>query len=204
MNEVNNEQGQEKKITSEELKQRLQKALKAVKPGDKEALNQALFQYLKFCADNYDALDCKGKRQLDDAMKGFQADLPQVLEKLPDSKDKRVLKRLHRGMLGQRVMVDLLLKELGTASEPEDDNSAESQRLLIEELQKVTDFFCDICDNTLAGPAAFAQVSLLGMCVTELVVGLHLGRGAPNQRSKKLSEWTRHDGPHSNLNSRSR
>ncbi len=154
----------------------MQESLKRVTPGDMQTLNQVLFQHLKFYADNYDALDSEAKRRLDDAMRGIQTDLPQVLEKVPDSKDKRVLKRLHRGMLGQRVMVDLLLEELGTASTLEDDNSAESQRLLIEELQKVTDFFCDICDNTLRGPATFGQISLLGLCVTELMVGLHLAR----------------------------
>lgn len=176
MSKIDEGKGPKKMITQQELNQKLQELLKTVAPGNMQTLNQVLFQYLKFCADNYDNLDSEAKTRFDNAMKGFQTDLPQVLEKVPDSKDKRVLKRLHRGMLGQRVMVDLLLKELGTSSTLEDDNSAESQRLLIEELQQVTDFFCDICDNTLSGPAAFGQLSLLGLCVSELVVALHLAQ----------------------------
>ncbi len=172
---MSDEKRQKRSITGSELQRRLQESLKSVKPRDVQALNQKLFEHLKFAVDNYDVLDADAKQQIDGAMNGFQKDLGPVLEKLPDSKDKRVLKRLHRGMLGKRVMVDLLLKELESMPAPEDDNSAKSRMLLIEELQKVTDFFCDICDNTLRGPAAFGQLTLLGICVSELVVALHLG-----------------------------
>jgi len=171
---MKDETRQEKTITGSQLRKRLQESLKSVKPGDMQAINQKLCEHLKFATDNYDALEADAKQQIDGTMNGFQKDLGLVLDKLPDSRDKRILKRLHRGMLGKRVMVDLLLKELETSPILEDDNIAKTRMSLIDELQRLTDFFCDICDNTLRDSAAFAQLSLLGMCVTELVVALHL------------------------------
>lgn len=163
-------------ITKEDLRKRLEQSLKTVQPGDLKAIEQKMFEHLTFMLQKYDDLTPDAQEMADSMMEITQKHIGEALQKLPDSKQKWVLKRLHAGSLGKRWLVVEMMKVLEAPPELKEDNSKEFRKIFVARLQNITDFLFDIYQNSLRGPAPFGQISLLGMCVDELLVILHLAQ----------------------------
>lgn len=161
-------------ITKEDLKKHLEDLLKSVKPGDLQAINQKMSEHLKYSVENYDNLTDEAKKITDDMLDAIQKHVGQIVDTLPDSKEKRKLKRLYVGSLGKHHHVMQYIKILESTPDLKDEGSKEFRKLFPEKLQNIVDFIFDIYQNTLKGSASFAQLSLLGMCVDEFLVTFHL------------------------------
>ncbi len=163
-------------ITKEELSKKLEESLKQAKSGDLNAIQQSMFDHLKFMFESYNSLTPDAQEVADNMMEIIQKHIGDVLEKLPDSKQKRLLRRYHAGSLGKRVLVEEMIKDLESPPELEEENSKQFRAIFICRLQNITDFLFDICSNTVTGPTNFVQISLFGMCVTEFLVTFHLAQ----------------------------
>lgn len=163
-------------ITKEELSKKLEESLKQVKSEDLNAIQQSVFNHLKFMFENYNNLTPDAQEVADNMMEIIQKHIGDVLEKLPDSKQKRLLRRYHAGSLGKRLLVEEMIKILESPPELKEENSKQFRAIFICRLQNITDFLFDIYQNTVSGPANFGQISLLGMCINELLVTFHLSQ----------------------------
>jgi hypothetical protein len=161
-------------ITKEQLQKRLEASLRSAKPANFQVMFQKMIEHLRFMNENYDDLAPDAKELLDKGLEVFQRQAGQAIEELPDSKEKRMLKRLHAGSLGERWLVDEMMKALEAPPEFKEEDSRGFRSIFTARLQNVTDFLLDVYENTFRGPAAFAQITLLGMCVDELLATLHL------------------------------
>ncbi len=161
-------------ITKEELQKRLRESLLSIEQGDLQLVNKKIMDVLKFAVENYDNLASDAKKLTDRLTETCQDFAAEVLEKLPEGKEKRMLKRLHAGSLGERFLVEAAIKTLEGRPELKKDSSKEFRRIFIARLQNLTDFMYDVHQNTVSGAIAFGQISLFGMCIDELLVTLHL------------------------------
>lgn len=163
-------------ITKQELQKRLKESLEEVQPRNVDKLKEKILQHMQFVLENYDNLSVDAQEVTDKMIETFQEQLGTALEKLPDSKEKRKLKRLHAGTLGKRFLIEEVIKSLDSSPVFKEKTSQKFSRIFHDRLQNIADFQFDICHNTLSGPALFSQMSLLGMCVDELIVILHLAQ----------------------------
>lgn len=164
-------------ITKEDLQKRLEDALKTVKLGDLKAINQIMFDHLKFAAENYDNLTLDAKAVADKGFEIIKNFAEELVEKIPESKEKRILKRLYANSKGEHYKVDQIIKALESPPQPTTDElSEEFRRIFVAKLQNIIDFLYDVSENTFSGSVGFGQLGLLGMCIDELLVTLHLAQ----------------------------
>lgn len=161
-------------ITKEDLKEHLVELLKSVKHSDLQSISQKISEYLKFAVENYDNLSEEAKKITDDMLEAMQRHMGEIVANLPDSKEKRKLKRLHAASLGKHHEIMQYVKILESSPELKDESSKEFRKLFLNRLQNIIDFIFDIYQNTLSGIDIFAQFSLLCMCIDELLVTFHL------------------------------
>lgn len=163
-----------KEIKKEDLVRKLEELLKTVKPGDLRGIQQKIGEHLKFAVDNYDRLASDAKEATDNTLKIIQGFIGETLKKVPESKERRKLKRSHAISLGDHYQIEQFIKILEQPPMLKDENSKQFRSIFVTTLQNIIDFLFDIEQNTLNGPANFGQVGLLHMCVNELLVTLHL------------------------------
>jgi hypothetical protein len=163
-------------ITKEELNKKLEESLKGLNPEDLKAIERKNIDFLEFALKNYDELTQDAQQMIDKAAQIFRNHIVEVLKELPDNKRKRMLKRLLAGSLGKRLIVEQEVTTLESSPKLREEYSKQFRTIFIPRLQNITDFLFDICENTVSGPANFAQISLLCMCVDELLVTFHLAQ----------------------------
>lgn len=161
-------------ITKDDLKTNLERLLHNVTPGDMQTITQKMGEHLAYSLQHYDELDEETKKITDDSIESIKNYSAQLLTQLPDSKIKRQLDRLHASSMGKHFDIEAHIKALEAPLENIDDNLRECIRIFTSGLKYISDLIYDITQNTLQGPANFAQLSLLMICVNELLVTLHL------------------------------
>ena len=162
-------------ISKEDLRKRLEEGLKTVKVGDLTAVSQLMSNHLKFAVENYDNLTPDAKEMTDKSLETIQDYVGELVEKIPDSKEKRIIERLYASSKGEHYKVDQIIKALEAPPEPTPDElSEEFRRIFVARLQNIIDFLYDVSENTFSGSVGFGQLGLLGMCIDELLVTLHL------------------------------
>lgn len=161
-------------ISKDDLKKHLNKLLSDVTPGDMKRITQKIGEFLTYSNQNYDELDEDAKKMTDNLMETIKKCNAEILNKMPDSKIKRQMSRLHASSIGKHFDIEALLKELESPPKKIDDGLIECIKIFTEGLKHISGFIFDITQNTLKGKANFAQISLLTMCVNELLVTLHL------------------------------
>jgi len=161
-------------ITKKDLTEHLKKLLYNVTPGDMQAITQKIGEHLIYSAQHYDELDEEARKSTDEAMEVIKQYNAQLLTQIPDSKIRRQLARLHASSTGKHFDIEAHIKELESSSEKIDADLRECVRIFTDGLKRINGFMFDITQDSLQGSANFAQISLLMLCVNELLVTLHL------------------------------
>ncbi|GEM_PF-540371 len=167
------------KIDLEELGERLRASLKtSSNPKDSTILWKISVEHLIYCLSNYDRLTPEAKKVTDDLNKQMMALVEEQLPFLPDTAEKRKLKLLSRGAKGKRLFATGYIKILENPLNTTTTHPLykKARELAEKNLQVIMDFCQDIMDSTLNGPAMFCKLSLLGVCIDELLVALHLSQ----------------------------
>jgi hypothetical protein len=161
-------------ITKNDLKKNLEKLLRNVAPGDMQAITQKMGEHLAYSAQHYDELDDEAKNATDGSIEAIKQYNAQLLSQIPDSKFKRQLARLHASSTGKHFDIEAHIKELESSSQKIDPDLSECVRIFTEGLKHISGFIFDITQDSMKGSANYAQISLLMLCVNELLVTLHL------------------------------
>lgn len=75
---------------------------------------------------------------------------------------------------GQHVDIKKHIESLEKQPSYSNENIRACEEIFQKRLQNIADLVFDVTQNPLSGPANFGQLSLLNMCVNELLVTLHL------------------------------
>ena len=174
---MNSEQVQQ--ITIKDLGNRLVESLKkSGNPKDASIQWKVMVEHFVYCLSNYDRLIPEAQKITDDSQEQIIAMVENQLPTLPDTVEIRKLKRLTRGTKGKRLFADgyigILETDLDMTKAPE--LYKKTRELFKKNLQIIMDFYQDITDNTLSGSAMFCKLSLLGVCIDELLVAFHLSQ----------------------------
>lgn len=161
-------------ITKNDLKEHLEKLLQNVTPGDMQTITKKIGEHLTYSIHHYDELDEEAKKITDDSIGTIKKYNAQLLIQLPDSKLRRKLARLQASSTGKFFDIEAHIKELESPPERIDNDLNECIRIFTSGLKHISGFIFDITQDTLKGSANFAQISLLMLCVNELLVTLHL------------------------------
>ena len=163
-------------ITKEDLCKKLEESLKTVERGDFQQIIKKISELLKFAVENYADLSPDAKKIIENNFQTIQSFVGQVLQAAPESKDKRKLKRLYAGFDGEHYRAEQFIKILESAPELKEENSKQFRNIFVNRLQNIIDFLFDVSQNQLSGLASFGQMSLLYMCVNELLATFHLAQ----------------------------
>lgn len=161
-------------ITKDDLRAHLEKLLHNVTPGDMQVITQKMGEHLVYSIQHYDELDEEARKTTDASIEAIKKYNAQLLMQLPDTKMKRRLARLHASSIGKLFDIETHIKELESPPGRIDEDLSECIKIFTEGLKHISGFIFDITQNTLKESANFAQISLLMMCVNELLVILHL------------------------------
>jgi len=161
-------------ISKEELNGRLKEQLKTVTPGDLVAINQKMTEHLHFALENYNQLTPEAQQCTDDALDVEKEHYGKIINEMPESKEKRKMRRMHAIADGKHFKADVLIEDLEISPKVKDEKSKQFKDVFVIGLQATLDLIYDVKLNTLSGVASFGQLSLLGMCVNELLVAFHL------------------------------
>ena len=169
---------EEKKIiTKEDLTKNLEKLMEDVISGNLESIQQRVTKQLQFSVNNYNFMTPEAKEITDNVFKTIRNFVAESIEKMPDSKERRKLRRLSAASLGEHFNADQLIKLLETSPELKEDNSSkEIRRVFPTRLQNIFDFIFDVQQGSFQGASNFAQFGLLCMCANELVAAFHLSQ----------------------------
>lgn len=158
------------KITVEMLGNRLVDFIK------KDPVN-GVIHFNTYVLSNYDKLTPQAQKKADELQEKMVRQLDDVVSKLPESLDKRRLKRLSRGAKGHRLFSQLHIKTLENPVESSSKLHVKSRELFVEHLQVIMDFYQDILESgTMRGVATFSRISLLAVSIDELLVAFHLSQ----------------------------
>jgi len=161
-------------ITKDDLRAHFEKLLHNIIPGDLQAINQKMVEYLTYSIQHYDKLDEEAKKFTDASIEAVEKYNAQLLSQLPDGKIKRQLSRLHASSMGKHFDIEAHVNELESSPKKIDDNLKECVKIFTEGLKHISDLIFDVTQNIIQDSANFAQLSLLIICVNELLVTLHL------------------------------
>lgn len=161
-------------ITKEGLRKHLEGLLTSVTRGDLQAISQKMSEHLTYSIKHYDDLDQEAKKITDDFIEEIKKYNAQIIGQLPDGKMKRQMSRLHASSAGKYFDIETHINALESPPEKINDNLNECVRIFKEGLKYISDFIFDVTQNTLSGSATFGQLSLIMICVNELIVTLHL------------------------------
>lgn len=161
-------------ITKDDLRKHLEKLLLNVTPGDMQTITQKMGEHLAYSIQNYDELDEEAKKITDNSIDAIKKYNVQLLTQLPDSKLRRQLARLHASSNEKFFDIEAHIKELESPPGRIDHDLSDCIKIFTEGLKHISGFIFDITQDTLKGSANFAQISLLMLCVNELLVTLHL------------------------------
>lgn len=170
---------QDSKITPQDLGNKLVESFKASgNPKDPATQWKIMVEYFVYCLSNYDRLSPEAQKITDDLQKQMIEMVEKQLPALPDTVETRKLKRLTRGAKGKRLFADGYIKALETPLGKTDTPELykKVREIFEKNLQIVMDLYQDVTDNTLSGPAMFCKLSLLGVCIDELLVVFHLSQ----------------------------
>jgi len=161
-------------ITKNNLKEHLEKLLQDVTPGDMQTITNRIGEHITYSLQHYDELDEDAKRSTDNCVDAIKKHSAHLLQQLPDTKTKRRLARLHASSIGKHFNIGDHINELETPVKNMDVGLREYVRISSEGLKYISDFIFDITQKHIQGSSTFAQLSLLMLCVNELLVTLHL------------------------------
>lgn len=161
-------------ITKDDLRAHLEKLLHSVIPSDMQTITQKMLDHILYSIQHYDELDEEAKKITDDSIERLKNYNAQLLTQLPESKIKRHMARLHASSMGKHFDIEVHIKALEAPPENIDDNLRECIKIFTGGLKNISNLIFDVTQNSLKGHANFAQLSLLMICVNELLVTLHL------------------------------
>lgn len=170
---------QNRKITLQDLGTRLVDSFKASgNPKDSLVQWKVMVEHLMYCLSNYDHLEPEAQKVTDDLQEQLTAMVEEQLEAMPDTIEKRKIRRLSRGSKGKRLYSDGYIKVLESPVDTAKVHAIynKTRELFAKNLQIIMDFYQDITDNTLNGPAMFCKLTLIGVCIDELLVAFHLSQ----------------------------
>ncbi len=170
---------QDKKITLQNLGTRLVESFKTSgDPKDSVIQWKIMVEHLTYCLSNYDHLTPEAQKVTDDLQEQLTVVVEEQMTAMPDTIEKRKMKRLSRGARGKRLFADGYIKVLETSLDATKTHAIyqKTRELFTKNLQIIMDLYQDITDNTLSGPAMFCKLSLLGICIDELLVAFHLSQ----------------------------
>jgi len=87
----------------------------------------------------------------------------EILPNLPDTVETRKIKRLNKGVKGERLSAKAQLDDLENPVKNVTELHLKTRTFFENQLQIIMDFYQDILDNTSKGPAVFSKVSLLSV-----------------------------------------
>ena len=164
-------------ISKEDLKNRFKEMLPGAISGDLSDINQIISKNLLYATEHWDELTPDAQQMIDNILEGMQSHFNEAIAKLPDSVQKRQLKRTLALSSGKHFDAKQLIKILESApSTTRLANEIALEGIFTNKLQNILDLLFDISQLTQTGPASFAQVNLLYMCIDELLAAFHLAR----------------------------
>lgn len=161
-------------ITLEMLHSRMTNSIKTLDKSDASAQWTAICENAMFMLSNYDKLTTDAKKCADGVVELLAKQIEDITIQLPDSSTTRKLKRLARGSKGRRIHIPSCMQALMKPVDSPSDLCNRTKVILGRYLQDAADFYQDIAENALSGPAQFSQLSLFGMCIEELLIAFHL------------------------------
>jgi len=177
------EDDERKKITKEEFGQYFRSLLKDAPPNGHEAMSKASVEAIHFLAQNYLNLDTELQEVADKALDTYLEDVDSALKEMPDSIEKRGMKRLLRTLKGKLPSASSLIMGIESKAEIKEPILTETRNLFEKHFQLFLDALYDVSvEESQCGQASFAKLSMLFSCVDELVVSFHLAQhGYVNQ-----------------------
>lgn len=163
-------------ISEEELKEHLKSLLCKVKIDGMQTIYQKMWEFLTYCSDNYDKLSAKAQKRVDNAFGSLGESLSEVIESLPEGKQKRQCQRIHARALGKHWYVKGLVDALESPPRLEVAILKETRQIFLRRLQDILDLLFDVLKHKHRGTARFAQIGLLCLCADELLAGFHLAQ----------------------------
>lgn len=166
-------------ITKDILRQQLLEYcgdLLSIQSQSSPQLNEGVKKYLEYLKVNYENLSDDAKVIADKTFNNIQDFAAETIISMPDSKEKRILKRLHSSSKGIHFQITELIKILDSPPLLKEEYSKEFRKIFIERVQNIVDLLHDVIQKTLNGNAPMAQLSLLYATVDELVAAFHLSQ----------------------------
>ncbi len=142
----------------------------------KEDPQTAIYRLLAYGLLHYDELTQDAQKHIDNLEETVLKVTGDAISKLPESPEKRKALRLHRGATGKRLMADSHIGYFENPVKSENKIADDVKVAFRGQIQYILDFYQDILKNTLSGTATFSKVTLLGACITELLVTFHLSQ----------------------------
>lgn len=163
-------------ITKEDVRKKLREIIETVKPEKEADLLGVLHLYLQYIQEHYYELEEEVRKAID---KTIDESLPQVkkmIDKLPEGRQRRELRRMWKGASGRHFYSESLVKILERSTSIEIDVLKDMRKIFIRRLQNILDFLSDALDTTKQGRAEFAKIGLFYLCVDELLAAFHLAQ----------------------------
>jgi hypothetical protein len=126
--------------------------------------------------EHYDDASPEGKAYLNRVLVGFAGMFEASLEKLPDTPDRRKMKRLLSSVKGTHFQAESLFESFPIVSDPESDRMKKALALLTRAMQVLMDTLHDATRNSHQGPGKFAIIGLYFWLLDEITVAQYLAR----------------------------
>ena len=158
------------------MNERLVQLLACIDPNDISTFDKAIQQLFQYLTEKYPELDPEAKIAVDEFSEALLKQAKENLSVMPDSQRKReglrIVKKADRRHFDSKFLLEILEKK----SDMDLEIITDTRDIFVRRLQTILDLLSDVTDKTQKGIAEFAKLSLLYLCIDELLAAFHLAQ----------------------------
>jgi len=158
------------------MNEKLVQLLAGIDPNDISAFDKAIQQHFQYLTENYSELDPEAKIAVDEFSEELLKQAKENLSAMPDSQRKREGLRIVKKADGRHFDSKFLVEILEKKSDKNLEIITDTRGIFVRRLQTILDLLSDATDKTQKGIAGFARLSLLYLCIDELLAAFHLAQ----------------------------